>query len=454
MRHEKGMGHELPRLAADRAALLIAELTGARVGRGIVDNDPEPKAPVRLPVRVSRVSRLLGLDLNGQAVRSLLGPLGFEVAGDGDGLEVTVPWHRLDVTLEADVAEEIARAHGYERIPGRLPQAALPPYRPDPSGPRHRVRRILAGLGIDEFVGHALIGADDLARCGLDPSDAALIRLHNPLSPEHAIMRPSVAPTILGGLAENARRRQPDAWLFELGKVYWYHPDNPTPRDRRSTTAGTGRYESWELGIGLVGAASPPFPGEEPRAADVATLKGIVDALHDAIGAPRPSYRPEEPDARHRHRHPGRTALIVDANDRPYGSLGEVHPRVARAWGIAGRPVDAAIALDRLLDLVENDRRTTPIPAAQPVDRDLAVVVDEATPVGDVLRVARTSAGPTLAGIHLFDVYRGEQIGAGRVSYAISLRFQPAEAGDEKAVDKALNRVRGALQHHLGAEIR
>ncbi len=95
-----------------------------------------------------------------------------------------------------------------------------------------------------------------------------------------------------------------------------------------------------------------------------------------------------------------------------------------------------------------------PISAAQPIDRDLAVVVDEATPVGELLRIARMSAGPLLADLRLFDAYRGEQIGPGRVSYAISLRFQPEDPGDVKAVEKALNKVRGSLRHHLGAEIR
>jgi phenylalanyl-tRNA synthetase beta chain len=98
--------------------------------------------------------------------------------------------------------------------------------------------------------------------------------------------------------------------------------------------------------------------------------------------------------------------------------------------------------------------RSRPIPAAQPVDRDLAVVVDESTAVGELMRVARMSAGPMLEDLRLFDVYRGEQIGAGRVSYALAFRFQPSEAGDEKAVDKALNKVRGSLRHHLSAEIR
>jgi phenylalanyl-tRNA synthetase beta chain len=131
-----------------------------------------------------------------------------------------------------------------------------------------------------------------------------------------------------------------------------------------------------------------------------------------------------------------------------------VHPRVVEAWGLMGRPVDAVLDVERLLGLVP-DRIEARMPsAAQPIDRDLAVVVDEATPVGELLRVARMSAGPMLDELRLFDVYRGDQIGLGRVSYAIAFRFQPFEAGDDKAVDKALNKVRGSLRHHLGAEIR
>jgi phenylalanyl-tRNA synthetase beta chain len=455
MRHEKGIGHDLPRLAADRAARLIAEITGASVGGGIVDNDPAPKAPRRIAVSVDRLRRLLGIELDASSVGELLAPLGFGVTGSGDALEVSVPSHRLDVTVPADVAEEVARAYGYERIEGRLPNAALPPFRPDPSAGRNRARRALAGMGLDEVVTYALIGPNDLERAGLDDADPGLVRIYNPLSADHAIMRPSMTPSLLGALAENARRRRPDAWLFELGKVYWYHDDGqPSPRDIRADTAGTGRYESWELAIALSGVAAPPAPGEEAAPADVPAIKGVIDALHDALGAPRPTYRAEDPAARHAHRHPGRTAVIVDAAGRPYGSLGEVHPTVVEAWGLGGRPVDASLDIDRLLDLAPDEVRSRPIPSAQPVDRDLAVVVDERTPLGEVLRVARMSAGPLLEELRPFDVYRGEQIGAGRVSYALAFRFQPLESGQEAVIDKALNKVRGSLRHHLAAEIR
>lgn len=454
MRHEKGIGADLPRFAIDRAARLIAEISGARVAPGIVDNDPEPPALERVSVSVPRTARLLGIELNAERAAALLAPFGFGVDAIDDTLVVDVPPHRLDVTSAADVAEEIARAHGYENIPGRLPQAVLPAYRSDPSEPRHRIRRILAGLGMDEMVSHALVGREDLLRSGCPADDPELVRLHNPLSEEHAILRPSMAPSLLAGLAENVRWRQADVRLFDVGKIYGYRPDAPTPRDLRSETAGTGRYESWELGLIASGLVLPAAPDEPARNFDISDMKGILDALHDALGAPRPAYRTQEPDDRHPHRHPGRTGLVCDASGRAYGSLGEVHPRIVSAWGLTGRPVDASIAIDRLLDLVPTDRRVQAIPAAQPVDRDLAVITDEGIAVGDVLRVARTSAGPLLSQIRLFDVYRGDQIGAGRVSYALAMRFQPESPGDTKAVEKALNKVRGALRHHLGAEIR
>ena len=454
MRHEKGIAADLPRLAADRAARLITEVTGARAARGIVDNAPVLPERRRTELDLGRIGRLLGFGVDAARASELLRPLGFEIVGDGPTVEVVVPLHRLDVTVSADVAEEIARAHGYGRIEGRLPAAALPSYRPDPSGPRHRVRRILAGMGLDEVVTHALIGPADLSRSGLATDDPALVRLYNPLSEDHSIMRPSKAPSLLAALAENIRRRRPDAWLFDVGKVYWFEADAPSARRRYADTAGTGRYERWEVAVALSGAPVARSPGELPVPADVATLKGIVDALHDALGAPRPRYRAEEPDERHPHRHPGRAGIISDASGRAYGSLGEVHPNVSEAWGLTGRPVDAVLDLERLLALVPERANVRTPPAAQPIDRDLAVVVDEATPVGELLRVARMSAGPMLEELRLFDAYRGVQVGEGRVSYAIAFRFQPDEAGDERAIEKALNKVRGSLRHHLGAEIR
>jgi phenylalanyl-tRNA synthetase beta chain len=452
LRHEKGIGHHLPRLAIDRAARLIAEITGAHVAAGVVDNDPDPRPPRQVVIEIERTERLLGLSLDAGQVADLLAPLGFSVAPAGDGqLSVTIPEHRLDVVAPEDVAEEIARSHGYDRIPGRQPQPALPPFRPDPSEPRHRVRRILAGLGLDEVVTHALIGPADLERVGLDPSQPGLVRVANPLAEQHSILRPTMAASMLASLAENVRQRRTDAWIFEVGKTYWMDAGKG---HRWADSAGTGRFEAWHLGIALLGPATPRSPGTEARDADVDDLKGLVEALHAALGASQPGFRAETAEELHPHLHPGRAARMVDPSGHPYGNLGEVSPAVAAAWDLPGRPMMAVINLPQLLALAPEQVRAEPIPSAQPVDRDLAVVVDATTPVGEVLRILRESAGPLLAASRLFDVYRGPQVGKEKVSYAIALRFQPEAAADERTIERAMNRIRGALQHHLAAQIR
>lgn len=453
MRHEKGISPDLPRLAADRAAALIAEITGARVAVGIVDNDPGPHERHRVVVDPPRLERLLGIPLGENDVSAALAPLGFETEAGGEGqLTVTIPLHRGDVRLMADVAEEVARVHGYDRIPGQLPHSALPPFRSDPGEPRHRLRRVLAGLGLDEVITHALIGPADLERSGFETNAPHFVRVANPLSEEHAILRPVPYPSVLSALAENVRQRRTDLAIFEVGKIYRHRAGHAG----ELAQAGAAYHEAWIVGIGLLGSTGARFPGEASRDWDVADLKGIVDAVHHALGWPAPTYRPETPEERHRHLHPGRSARLISAEDRSYGSIGEVHPRVGAAWDLPGRPVVAAIHLEPngLFDLPPIGSRAEALPAAQPVDRDLAVVVDASTPAGELLRLARRNAGPLLADLRLFDVYRGPQIGAGRVSYGLAFRFQPAGPADDRAIDRAMDKIRGALQHHLAAEIR
>ncbi|HEY7451615.1 MAG TPA: phenylalanine--tRNA ligase subunit beta [Candidatus Limnocylindria bacterium] len=452
MRHEKGISADLPRLAADRAAGLIAEFTGARVAAGIVDNDPGPHERRVVSVAPSRVTRLLGFPIGQAELRSTLGPLGFEVGAGEDAVPVTVPLYRQDVIAAADVAEEVARAHGYDRIPGRLPEAALPPSRPDPTARRHALRRVLAGLGLDEVITHALVGPADLSRTGFDPTPEHLVTAANPLSEDHAILRPVPYPSVFAALAENVRQRRSDLGLFEVGKIYRHRPG----ASGELAQAGSAYSEAWTVGIGLLGSATGRYPGEAPRPWDVADLKGIIDALHAALGLPAPGYRAEAPEEHHPHLHPGRAARIVDAAGKSYGSVGEAHPSATAAWDLPHPPLVAAIHLDPggLFGLEPLSERAGPLPAAQPVDRDLAVVVDEATPVGELLRISRQNGGPMLASARLFDVYRGPQIGEGRVSYAIALRFQPISADDEPGIARAVEKIGGALRHHLGAEIR
>jgi phenylalanyl-tRNA synthetase beta chain len=454
MRHEKGISVDLPRLAADRAAALIAEITGARVATGIADNDPGPHVERVIEVDTARTTRLLGFPVDPGAMAGWIGPLGFGVADRGDGIaNVTVPLYREDVVLPADVAEEVARARGYDTVPSPLPSPGLPAHRPDPSGRRHALRRVLAGLGLDEVVTHALIGPADLERTGFPSEGEHLVRVANPLSEEHAILRSVPYPSVFSALAENVRQRRTDLALFEVGKTYRYRSGGGSGE---LAQAGGGYRETWNVGIGLLGDATRRYPGEPARPWDVADLKGIVDALHEALGLPAPTYRAETPEERHPHLHPGRAARITDAAGKSYGSLGEAHPEVTAAWDLPQAPMVAALHLDPggMFGLPPLSDRAGPVPSAQPIDRDLAVIVDEATPVGELLRITRQNGGPLLASVSLFDAYRGPQIGEGRVSYTFALRFQPLTAGDEGAVARLMEKIGGALRHHVGAEIR
>jgi phenylalanyl-tRNA synthetase beta chain len=449
-RHEKGISPDLPLRAADRAAALIAEISGARVASGTVDSAPHLPAPTVIALDVARTNRLLGLSLSAAEMVDLLATLAFSTIETDGALLVTVPPFRRDILSDVDVAEEVARSHGYERIPARLPSPALPAHRPDPSGPRHQIRRVMAGLGLDEVATHALIGPSDLERSGFDPNADDLARVANPLSIDHSILRPVPYPSLLGALATNVRQRRSELALFEIGKTY-----RRLSSDRGGDAlrlADAPYREGWYLGIALLGPWQPRGVNADRREADMATLKGVIEALHTVLGVEPPTYVPEPPDGLHRHLHPGRAAGLVHG-ERKYGSIGEVHPTVARAWGLSGRPVVAAIHLEPLLERIGTAVRAATVSASQPVDRDLAVAVESTVPVGEVLRLARRSAGTTLVDLRLFDIFQGAQTGD-RVSYGLAFRFQPGEEAGEGAVDKVMDKIRGSLRHHLGAEIR
>jgi len=239
----------------------------------------------------------------------------------------------------------------------------------------------------------------------------------------------------------------------ELGVAAARLPDSchrePEDGHERLGVARAAGREPRQLAVeAVVDVAGREGEVERERGSRIDRATGLDDR-EEAGAKRRPVLRPDLESRR------ARVAAVPDQEvvaDRE--CVGEVDPAVAGAWGLAGRPVMAAINLVQLLALVPAGMRAAAVSGAQPIDRDLAVVVDEATPLGELLRITRLSGGPILVEMRPFDEYRGPQIGAGKVSYAFALRFQPESAGDERSVEKALKRIRGALQHHLDAQIR
>ena len=223
----------------------------------------------------------------------------------------------------------------------------LPPFRPDPGEGRHRVRRILAGLGLDEVVTHALIGPADLARGGLDPSSPSLVRLANPLAEQHSIPAAGHVPVAArrpGGEREAATRLDP--WLFEVGKIYWTggsaEADAGSRRDRA--------FRAWQLGVALLG----PDPAIGRRPADRSRCRraqGGDRGTARLVGCSRAGLSPYRRGSRPSPA-PRSTTDVVDSRGHRYGSLGELDPRVASAWDLPGRPVAATLSLPALFNLV------------------------------------------------------------------------------------------------------
>jgi phenylalanyl-tRNA synthetase beta chain len=424
LRFEKGQESRLARIGADRVCQLIQAWAGGMIAPGRLDSAPDEPAPLRVPFRPARVNRLLGTDMPAERMSELLGRL--EIAtepaskkdpAEGDALVATVPTWRRDVNLEVDLAEEIARLHGYLHIDPTLPDTEPPPYRPDPTAQVDRIRTILSGAGLSEVMTYALVAPRDHERIRVDDDDGHAIRVTNPVSVDHSVLRRMLLPGLLATLALNERVRRPDVAVFEVGETYRIDDGQPS--------------ETRRLGILLAGALWPAAWNRRAHQADIWDVRGYVELLLASLGAPAPRYeaRPAVPGVEH----PGRTAeALVRAPDGEWiqaGVIAELDPRVIEAFeGRAETAAYAELSLDAILAAVPALRRARDLPRQPAVERDIAVVVPEAVPAAEVMDVVREAAGSALADLVLFDVYRGDPLAPAEKSFALRLRLVVEEA--------------------------
>ncbi|HKF84609.1 MAG TPA: phenylalanine--tRNA ligase subunit beta, partial [Candidatus Limnocylindrales bacterium] len=362
-RFEKGQELRMARIGADRTAQLLAEWAGGIVAPGRVDTAPDEPGPTRVVFRPARINRLLGTDLPAAEQAELLARVEVETEDAGQGEPVVValrpdpvmvdpepgaaltalvpPWRR-DIEIEADVAEEVARVWGYERVPSVTPDTEMPHYRPSPVEVRDLVRETLAGAGLSEVVTTALVSPrhvdtfvlrQAVASVGGDPQPAPdPIRVANPLSRDHSMLRPNLFGSLLDVVGLNLRHGTADVAVFELGKGYGRTGDEPR--------------EWWRLGIALVGAAEPAAWNRAARTFDLDDAKGVLELLARRLGLGRIGY---EPVADEQVFHPGRTAR-GRIEGRLEAIVGELHPRIVDAWELrtSDRVIVAEVALDGL----------------------------------------------------------------------------------------------------------
>ncbi len=399
-RWEKGVDPYLAGDAAKLASRLIVELAGARLTGHADVHDGLPEPPV-VRFRSDRSDRVIGLEVAPEEQRAILEGFGFSVT---PGWEVTVPtWRARDVTREADLVEEVARAV-LDRVPHTLPRRRHVRGRLSPA---QRLRRVVE----DVLVGAGLSEAYTWSLAASDPSPEA-ISLPDPMTADQAILRTTLLPGLVEAARTAAEVGTSDCGLFEIARVYLASQDGLPD-------------EPWRVGAVVQGG----FPGAK------GVLEVLYDALHTELRVERTS---------HRLLHPGKAARTRA------GVLGELHPAMLDGeWGAF--ELDLDVLLEHVPERVVYEDVIT-FPA---VHQDIALAVAEDVEVGELVGVAGEAGGPLLRDARVFDVYRGEQVGEGRKSVALHLAFQSPERTltDEEAAELR-GQIVEALTERFGAELR
>ena len=425
-RFEKGLSVEQALDGQIIATQLMLELTGATLVPGTIDVGGEGPAARVLRLRDARVSGLLGVEIDRAESALHLTRLGFETAEAEDGLDVTVPhWRRNDVTREADLVEEVARLHGVnDQLPATLPsrRGAVGVLTPA-QRLRRRAEDALAGRGLLEIVGWSFEAPaidDQLRLPDGDPRRSHVV-IENPMSADQSVLRTTLLGSLLGAAAHNAARGQGVPALFEPGAVY----------------RATGEQLPHEHHA--IGALVP---------GDVFAAKGYLEALLRTLRIEATYAHAQQPFL-----HPGRSAE-VRVGETVVGWVGDVHPLVY--LDVFQRSVAAfEIDFDLAIDGVDTTPRYADLTTFPELREDIAIVVDASVPAATVLDTVRAAGGKLLARAEVFDVYRGEQIAAGRTSLAIALTFR---AKDRTLTDADVAPIRekivARLAKDLGGELR
>ena len=445
-RFSRGVHPAMAERGVKRGLELMRQFAGGCVDQGLVDNYPLPQRDPVIEITPSEVERWLGIQLSPQEIAEYLHRLDFEVEIRGEILRAKTPDHRLDigqgVVGVADLLEEIARIYGYERIPEIRMADILPPQLGNPSLEREeRLRNILVGLGLQEIITYRMTSPEREARLlpkGIDIELGAYIRLANPLSNDRNVLRRSLTNNLLEVVERNLHIRERIA-LFEIGPVFINKGDDLPEENQKLAIllCGPRTLPSWQ-----------PGQSEEMEFFD---LKGIIDTALTGLQAGSISYAPEQSPTFH----PGKCAkLIIDGNEA--GRLGQLHPLVQERYDLPDTPILAGeFDLGVILAAIPERFNFQPVPTYPPVLEDLAVVVDEGIPADRIVQVIRSATGNLLSETHLFDVYRGEQIGSGKKSMAYSLKYQdPARTLTDKEVARIREGILVKLDQELGAKLR
>lgn len=431
-RFEKGLDPSLTMPALLRACALVEQLGAGEVVNGTIDVCSADQTPKTLPFDFKEINHLLGIHLTEQEQIAYLERLSFQVK---DGV-ITIPSFRVDIHRMCDIAEEVARMYGYDNIPTTLYAGEMVQgeYTPKQQLERHACN-ICRMAGFDESMSHSFISPKFYDAINLPENDIRRISttILNPLGEDFSIMRTTVLPSMLQNLSHNHAHRNASVSLFEMGTIYIPQTAegkaNPEilPREEKILTLGTyGRMDFFEF-------------------------KGVVEVILRELNVQDVSFTPEKENPSY---HPGRCARIY-AGQTLLGVFGAVHPLVCKKYGIESEVLTAELAMDVMFDTCDDTKCYQPLPKFPASTRDIAVLCDDAIPVVSLEKAIRNAVGAILEQVTLFDVYKGNQIPAGKksVAYSMSLRAADRTLTDEEC-DRAMKKAITALENEFHATLR
>ena len=424
---EKNIDPLLTLPAVDRACELVELLGAGEVMDGVIDvlNDiPEPRT---IELEPDRINALLGTDISEADMVEYLRRLEIPV----EGHEIRVPSWRPDLVGMADIAEEVGRLFGYNNIPTTTFRgAATEGGYTEAMKLENRAGSLCRSLGYSEILTYSFVSPAIFDQIRL-PDDSSLrnaMRIQNPLGEDASIMRTVALPSMLAILARNNAYHNDAVKLYELAKVYLPKPGQILPDEPKHLVLGTyGEHE------------------------DFFKMKGEIEAFLRGMNVPEARYTAEKHDPTF---HPGRCAR-VSVGGVDLGCFGQIHPLVARSYGIDGEIFAAELNFTALLSLQLPEKTYTPLPKYPAVTRDIAVVCDEAVTVAALSDCIRAAGGKLLRSVELFDIYRGKGIASGSKSAAfrLTLRADDRTLTDADS-DGVVSAVLAALEKELNAKLR
>lgn len=437
-RFEKGVNYDTVGQALDFAAAMLEEIAGGQTLAGQVQAGSLPTEPVQVSTSLNYVNVRLGTNLTMADIQNVFDKLEFPVTGDQEHFTVTVPRRRWDISIQADLVEEIARIYGYEKLPTTLPEAAGTAGELTVSQKlRRKVRTLAEGAGLSEIISYALTTPEKAVQFAQNPTNVT--ELMWPMSIERSALRQNVVAGMLDTIAYNVARKNKDVAIYEIGKVFEQkgNPKEDLPNEQDT------------FALAMTGLVSDKDFQTAAQPVDFFHVKGILEALFDKLDLVV-DYVPDKSLAA---LHPGRTASLVLAG-QTIGFVGQVHPEVARDYGIPETYV-AEINLTALQANLQPAQAFVEITKFPAVSRDIALLVDQAVSHQAVLDAIQEAGVKRLTSIKLFDVYAGHNIVHGKKSMAYSLTFQnPDDNLTDEEVAKYMEKITKSLTEKVAAEVR